>query len=537
MAVDYLSALNSKGSGLNITQIVDSLVEAEVAPKRNLISNSQSKTELRISELATLKSNLDIFQKSTDSFDLSSAFAISNSNSAAITVKKIDNQKLENFEATLNINALATRQTLVYSGYSAADTDLGDVDLNIAFGTVSSNTFTADADRSSLAVSLTSTNLTGLADELSKLDGVSAQVVKVSDGNYTLVVNSESGSGNALSITGHASINTSDYSSVQQVAAQDASFEYNGLTITRESNTVNDLIDGVSLELSAVTDSDVLISGVFDQANMMDAVKQFIQDYESLRKYLTAATLRGSSVAEPGLFADDVNIRSILKQLSSVMRAPISGFTNSQIYLAEMGVYTNRDGSLSLDETTFKNFFSTNAAALKALDANKISADNPNLSVSVSNINMQKPGVFQFTYDAVTQIAKLDQTPLTSTVSGDDTIFTNDAEGFDRFSIKVKTGSIPVSSQINVGISLKQKVSSLLTSFLDKGGDIDKRSTQFSEDLGEAEASLTSLDDQQEIIRQRYVVQFTAMEQVVTKLKSTSEYITTIMKAWNKEDN
>ena len=536
MAVDYLSALNSKGSGLNITQIVDSLVEAEVAPKRNLISNSQSKTELRISELATLKSNLDVFQKSTDSFDLSSAFAFSNSNSAAITAKKIDNQKLENFDATLNINALAKRQTLVYSGYSAADTDLGDIDLSIAFGTVSSNSFTADADRSSLAVSLTSTNLTELADELSKLDGVSAQVVKVSDGNYTLVVNSESGSGNALSITGHASINTSDYSSVQQVAAQDASFEYNGLTITRESNTVNDLIDGVSLELSAVTDSDVLIGGVFDQANMMDAVKQFIQDYD-FRKYLAAATLRGSSVAEPILFADDVNIRSILKQLSSVMRAPISGFTNSQIYLAEMGVYTNRDGSLSLDETTFKKFFSASAEAFKALDANKISADNPNLSVSVSNINAQTPGVFQFTYDAATQTAKLDQTPLTSTVSGDDTIFTSGAEGFDRFSIKVKTGSIPESSQINVGISLKQKVSSLLTSFLDKGGDIDKRSTQFSEDLGEAEASLTSLDDQQEIIRQRYVEQFTAMEQVVTKLKSTSEYITTIMKAWNKEDN
>ena len=32
MAVDYLSALNSKGSGLNITQLVDSLVQAETAP-------------------------------------------------------------------------------------------------------------------------------------------------------------------------------------------------------------------------------------------------------------------------------------------------------------------------------------------------------------------------------------------------------------------------------------------------------------------------------------------------------------------------
>ena len=35
MAVDYLSALNSKGSGLNITQLVDSLVKAETEPKKS----------------------------------------------------------------------------------------------------------------------------------------------------------------------------------------------------------------------------------------------------------------------------------------------------------------------------------------------------------------------------------------------------------------------------------------------------------------------------------------------------------------------
>ena len=37
MAVDYLSAINSGGSGLNITQIVDSLVDAEKAPQENII--------------------------------------------------------------------------------------------------------------------------------------------------------------------------------------------------------------------------------------------------------------------------------------------------------------------------------------------------------------------------------------------------------------------------------------------------------------------------------------------------------------------
>ena len=41
MAVDYLSAINSKGSGMNITQLVDALVTAEIAPQRNLISDKQ----------------------------------------------------------------------------------------------------------------------------------------------------------------------------------------------------------------------------------------------------------------------------------------------------------------------------------------------------------------------------------------------------------------------------------------------------------------------------------------------------------------
>ena len=34
MSVDYISALNQNGSGLNITQIVDSLVQAETTPEK-----------------------------------------------------------------------------------------------------------------------------------------------------------------------------------------------------------------------------------------------------------------------------------------------------------------------------------------------------------------------------------------------------------------------------------------------------------------------------------------------------------------------
>ena len=56
MSVDYLSALNSKGSGLNITQIVYSLVQAESAPQKELLQDKIDTRTTAISALATLSS-------------------------------------------------------------------------------------------------------------------------------------------------------------------------------------------------------------------------------------------------------------------------------------------------------------------------------------------------------------------------------------------------------------------------------------------------------------------------------------------------
>ena len=64
------------------------------------------------------------------------------------------------------------------------------------------------------------------------------------------------------------------------------------------------------------------------------------------------------------------------------------------------------------------------------------------------------------------------------------------------------------------------------------------RKRKFSnEDMSNFEIDLLSLVDKENTTRARYIEQFTAMEQIVTKLKSTGDYITTIMDAWNKEDN
>ena len=58
MTVDYLSAINQGGSGLNITQIVDSLVQAEQAPQENQIQSKIDSKNTAISAIGEVKSAL-----------------------------------------------------------------------------------------------------------------------------------------------------------------------------------------------------------------------------------------------------------------------------------------------------------------------------------------------------------------------------------------------------------------------------------------------------------------------------------------------
>ena len=58
MAVDYLSAINQGGSGLNVTQIVDSLVQAEQVPQENQIQSKIDAGNTAISAIGEIKSAL-----------------------------------------------------------------------------------------------------------------------------------------------------------------------------------------------------------------------------------------------------------------------------------------------------------------------------------------------------------------------------------------------------------------------------------------------------------------------------------------------
>ncbi len=154
MAVDYISALNQNGSGLNITQIVDSLVEAETTPEKDRINKKIEENNASISAFGELTSELDTLKTSLESFQNKTTFSTSSSSTAAsLSINSTSNAKA--FTSDINISSLATSQTLEFTGFSLPTSSTGSGSIVIQFGQWLSGS-TTDNDSLYSSVSVTS---------------------------------------------------------------------------------------------------------------------------------------------------------------------------------------------------------------------------------------------------------------------------------------------------------------------------------------------------------------------------------------------
>ena len=104
-SVDYISALNQNGSGLNITQIVDSLVEAETTPEKERINKKIEENNASISAFGELTSDLNTFKTSIQNFKNQTTLSTTSASTAAsLSINSPSNAN--SFTSDININSL-----------------------------------------------------------------------------------------------------------------------------------------------------------------------------------------------------------------------------------------------------------------------------------------------------------------------------------------------------------------------------------------------------------------------------------------------
>ena len=173
---------------------------------------------------------------------------------------------------------------------------------------------------------------------------------------YELQFNDTSGLLGTLDI--NAGVQSSGTSGGFITAAADlsAQFTLDGLSFTRDSNFVEDALEGVGLQLLNTTSGTETITISADTESVKAEVQDFIDTYNAAIELLNEKTLAG------GVFRGDVTYSTLKFQLRGLVSAVVTDTISTSFdQLIELGIGVKRDGTLFFeDETLLDNALSTN---------------------------------------------------------------------------------------------------------------------------------------------------------------------------------
>jgi len=352
------------GSSVLTQDVIDQLKAADesqfVTPFTTKISNEKSKSG-NLDIVNALMDNLSETTSSIADFGLFNT-RTTNVTGSAVDVTANDGSDIQDFSIT--VNHLATKEIEQSGSFASATTSIatGNGQLKLSVG---SKDFSIDYTAT--------TTLEDLKDQINSDAGdtVQASIVQVGTDDFRLFLTAaNTGTDQAISITDvvgagehlteqlKADTDTTDgYTNVQ--TAKDASFNYNGLDITRTSNTVSDLLSGVTITLKEGTDANPSTSNVSvkqDVSGIEGKLDSFVEKYNSAISQLSTMTKSSKDESSRGVFSSD----STIKAMKTTVLNMLSTVGEGAGRLEDYGFSSNRDGTITLDHEKFEEQLKAN---------------------------------------------------------------------------------------------------------------------------------------------------------------------------------
>lgn len=533
MVTDYLSALNV-GSGLNTTEIIDSLVNADIVPKQDIINNKIDERTVSISALGQTQTDLTSFDTNLSAIEGMTGLTASSSGTA-VSIAVTDSSIANEFTHDIEISNIATAQTLVFDGFTSEDDELGAGSLAISFGTWSGGSFTQNsASSQTITISDGSDTLADVRNAINDADiGLTASIIQVDTSSYSLMIKASTGLDNAIQMVATETVNGTgladlDYSSfdsdTELVAALDASFTLDGIDITRDTNTITDLLDGMTLTLNEATSSAETIASSYSSSEAFTVMQALVDEINTLGSSLRALSQRGLNGAEDGPLVGDPIIAKLLSSLRTVTTDAINGFGNDAVYMATFGVQTLKDGSITLDEDTFVDAFDDNPTSFAAMVMDRFTASTSSVEVSVTGTDWVG-GAYDLVYTDASDVT-IDSVAMTQ--SG--TVYTSSSGSTDGLILDI--GSNVSSATVYLGRSALSALRLSIADYLITSSDIDDKISSYTDDVSDYEMDLDVLSERMETLRDSYTQRFSSMNAVLESSKSTGAFLTNMMDAW-----
>ncbi|NIJ09590.1 flagellar hook-associated protein 2 [Sphingomonas vulcanisoli] len=542
-----LTALNA-GSGVDTASLVTNLSAATYGDKQTSITNAQTTNSAQVSELATLSSALSTFKTSLNTLISGGTLRTqpSSSDTSVLTATAQAGASLGNLSAQLTVKQLAKAQSLVSGYLGTASTVIGAGGLTITVGSGST------AKTTQVTLDSSNDTLSGIASAINAANaGVTAAIVTDSTG-ARLQIKSTTGAANAFTIAPTSGSdtalgalqyppitstdgngNTVTTGMTQAQAAQDAIVNLDGVDVSRSTNTISDLISGVTLSLvKAAPDETVSLGATRPTDAITAAVNDFVSAYNTLQSELATDTAYSTGSTSAGLFSGDSSVRMIMTQLSRLTSTTLNT-SGGPSTLAEIGVQTGRDGTLSVDSTQLATMLSKYPDGVEAL-FNPTQHSSSALIKITSAMGAAKAG----TYTLTNIVPANGSTPPSGSIgnlSGQpDGVLLAASPVADAAGLVIQPQGTVASATITVDPGIGGALQAIVDSLTASTGLLATISTRLQTQKSTLADQQTKLTSDKTNYETRLTSQFTAMNTAVSAYKSTQSYLTQQIAQWNK---
>ncbi|MGP0565107.1 MULTISPECIES: flagellar filament capping protein FliD [unclassified Nitrospina] len=525
MAITSIFGLQS---GFNTSEVVEKLIALQQRPLEAKVSDRELEVE-KLDLLKEFRGLLNTFKSTVRlmnvrdrlvSIDGSFVADTSGGENARVGVTTTLNSPIGTYSIDVNQlaqNAIVESDDLFNLTTSTFHTGFTNGTLNVTVGGVANNLTIAPG-----------ATLQEVTDQINNnVSGVTATIVDTgsSPDPYRLVITGDDeGSANTVSVSFTPGFfgAARNFSDVQ--VAQDALFDFEGISYTRSTNIVSDVLTGTTLSLEALGPGTIQITQ--DTEAIRGKVDDFVEQYNAIRAFVNQNAKFDSDTLEAGPLFGNVSVRSLEQSLARLVSSEVQGLSTSFSFLSQVGIRTGDDGLLELDEAELSSALASDPTGVVNLFINSGSASNPNVTFG-SAASTTEEGTFELQVTGgVPELRKVGESTFTPAVAGPGDTFIGaagtTAEGL-VFSITPSELAVDGSKgTIEVSLGVAEKLNRIVTFNTDTTlnsplqGDINT-TTGTIEDLNE---TILRLDDRLALFEENIKKEFIRLEQLLGELDS-----------------
>ena len=365
------------GSGLNVTDILDRLMAVEQRPL-DLLQRQAGTLNTRLSNVGKMQGYFSALRDKANALTAPSLWGSTTATSAdAAAVKVSTGTNATAGSYAVNVARLAVGQTVTGTALANSAATLGEGTLTIELGQWGAGEpaagFTPNSGSAAVTINIGAgeTSLAAIRDKINAAGaGVSASIVTDASGARLSLRSTATGVENAFRIgvsettpDGDAATGLSalgyDASAAgspmaRSMSAANAKLSVNGIELSSASNTLTDVVDGLTLNLLKTTTGDVDVSVATDTASVKTAITEFVGAFNTLASFIRAQTAYNADSKEAGALQGDQSTLALQNQLRAVLNEGSSA-SSTWSRLSEIGLAMKNDGTLDTNAAKLDN--------------------------------------------------------------------------------------------------------------------------------------------------------------------------------------